>query len=265
MSALANLNRADVERVVREILLARMTGGAPSALGKHVGPTTDGKPVDALSGKQPANGKAPAAKPADGKPNPLVVNISARHCHLTPEHVKILFGQDDLTPAKWLYQDGFYAAEETVTIFGPRRRMIPNVRVLGPCRGDSQVELAFTDGISLGIDLPVRISGDVKGTPGCVLVGPKGVVDLREGVIRAMRHVHMGPADLAYYGCKNGDKVHLRIESKGCTTVLEDLVVRAGDNIKLEVHLDTDEGNAVDLDHASKVELYVPKSCKCEH
>jgi propanediol utilization protein len=260
MSALANLNRADVETVVREVLLARLTGGAPSALGKHIGPTSDGRPVDALSGAGAGPGKA-----AEGKPNPLVVNISARHCHLTPEHVKVLFGKDDLTPTKDLYQGGFYAAEETLTIFGPRRRMIPNVRVLGPCRGDSQVELAFTDGISLGIDLPVRISGDVQGTPGCVLVGPKGVVELKQGVIRAMRHVHMGPADLAYYGCKNGDTVHLRVESKGCTTVLEDLVVRAGDKIKLEVHLDTDEGNAVNLEHATKVELYKPKSCACSH
>ncbi len=269
MTALANLNRADVERVVREVLLARLNGGAPSAIGKHVGPTTDGKPVDALAGASPKGqsigGAASHGKSADGKPHPLVVNISARHCHLTPEHVKILFGQDDLTPSKWLYQDGYYAAEETVTIFGPRRRMIPNVRVLGPCRGDSQVELAFTDGISLGIDLPVRISGDVKGAPGCVLVGPKGVVDLNQGVIRAMRHVHMGPADLAHFGCKNGDKVHLRVESKGCTTILEDLVVRAADKIKLEVHLDTDEGNAIDLEHATKVELFVPHACACSH
>ncbi|HEX6987395.1 MAG TPA: phosphate propanoyltransferase [Planctomycetaceae bacterium] len=260
MSSLANLSRADVEKVVREVRLARLTGGAPAELGKHVGPTTEGPPVDSLAARGGANGRT-----AEDKPNPLVVNISARHCHLTPEHVKILFGQDDLTPAKWLYQEGFYAAEETVTIFGPRRRMIPNVRVLGPCRGDSQVELAFTDGISLGIDLPVRISGDVQGTPGCVLVGPKGVVELKQGVIRAMRHVHMGPADLAYYGCKNGDKVHLRVESPGCTAVLEDLVVRAGDKIKLEVHLDTDEGNAVDLEHATKVELYKPKACACAH
>ena len=228
--------RQAVEQVVREVLLARLGVSANSN-----------------------------AAHANGKPNPLVVNISARHCHLTKEHVKILFGQDDLTPAKWLYQDGYYAAEESVTIFGPRRRMIPNVRVLGPCRPDSQVELAFTDGISLGIDLPVRISGDVQGTPGCVLVGPKGVVDLDQGVIRAMRHVHMGPADCAHYGVKNGDTMQLRVQSDGCTTLLEDLTVRAGENIKLEVHLDTDEGNAIDLEHAARVELLKPTACACEH
>ena len=129
--------------------------------------------------------------------------------------------------------------------------MLPNVRVLGPCRGDSQVELAFTDGISLGIDVPVRISGDLQGTPGCVLVGPAGVVELKFGVIRAMRHVHMGPADLEYYKVADGDRMHLRVVSPGCLGVLEDVAVRAGEKIKLEVHIDTDEGNALDLEHAT--------------
>jgi propanediol utilization protein len=199
------------------------------------------------------------------KPNPLVVNISARHIHLTDEHVETLFGQGaTLTPEKHLYQEGYYAAEETVAVVGPRRRMIPNVRVLGPCRDDSQVELAFTDGISLGIDLPVRISGNIQGTPGCVLVGPKGVVDLNQGVIRAMRHVHMGLADLEYYGVSNGEIMNLRVESPGCTTVLEGLIIRAADNIKLEIHLDTDEGNAINLDNAIRVELKKPEVCRCQ-
>lgn len=223
------ISRADVERVVRQVLL------------KHLSPG-DSRP----------------------KPNPLVVNISARHCHLTEEHVEILFGKGHtLTPTKWLYQDGFYAAEETVAIVGPRRRMLPEVRVLGPCRGDSQVELAFTDSISLGLDIPVRISGDVQGTPGCLIVGPKGSLELHQGVIRAMRHVHMGPADLEYYGVKNGDAMNLRVESPGCTTTLENLVVRAGENIKLEVHLDTDEGNAINLTAATKVELLKSRNHEC--
>ena len=128
---------------------------------------------------------------AAAKPE-LVVSISARHVHLTDEHVEILFGAGHtLTPMKPLYQDGFYAAEETVMVVGPRRRMLPTVRILGPTRTLSQVELAFTDSISLGIDAPVRHSGQIDGTPGCVLVGPKGVVELKEGVIRAARHVHM--------------------------------------------------------------------------
>ena len=100
-------------------------------------------------------------------PNPLVVNISARHVHLTQEHLETLFGRgSQLEIQKDLYQEGYFAAKQTVAVVGPRRRMIPEVRVLGPCRPESQVELAFTDGISLGIDLPVRCSGDIKGTPG---------------------------------------------------------------------------------------------------
>ena len=203
-------------------------------------------------------------KPA-GQPNPLVVNISARHAHLTQEHVEVLFGKGrTLTPMKDLYQTGYFAAEETVMVVGPRKRMLPNVRVLGPCRGDSQVELAFTDSISLGLDVPVRISGDIANTPGCVLVGPAGVVELDYGVIRAMRHVHMGPADLAHFGVKSGDLMHLRIESPGCTTTLEDVLVRGGDDpLKLEVHLDTDEGNAVNLTAATHVELKAAAGCQC--
>lgn len=224
------IQRPDIERIVR------------SVLAKHIGGTA-----------------APA------KPNPLVVNISARHVHLSEEHVEVLFGKGaQLEVHKDLYQDGYFAAKQTVAIVGPRRRMLPEVRVLGPCR-PSQVELAFTDGVSLGIDLPVRVSGDHRDTPGCILVGPAGTLELKSGVIRAMRHVHMGPADLEFYKVKNGDAMHLRVESPGCTTVLEDLVVRAGDDIKLEVHIDTDEGNAIDLDHASDVQLIKPHACGCQH
>lgn len=185
----------------------------------------------------------------------LVVSISARHLHLTDEHVETLFGKGQtLTVHKPLFQDGFFAAEQTVMVVGPRRRMLPAVRVLGPTRPHSQVELAFTDAISLGIDVPVRASGKVEGTPGCVLVGPAGVVELKQGVIRAERHVHMSLGDAEYYGVKNGDRMSLRIDSS-CSVVLRDLLVRADATSKLEVHLDTDEGNAADLDHAAGVEL----------
>lgn len=251
----ATLNPADVERVVRDVLSRHLGHRAAAAA------AGDGIPV--LRSAEPV-AAVPVA--AAAKRNPLVVNISARHVHLTQEHVEILFGPGaKLTPEKDLYQDGYYAAKETVAVVGPRRRMLPNVRVLGPCRPDSQVELAFTDGISLGIELPVRISGDVKGTPGCVLMGPHGVVELKQGVIRAMRHVHMGPEDLEYYGVKDGDHINLRVESPGCTTVLEELAVRAGKGIKLEVHLDTDEGNAVNLEKATKVELVKAEPCQCKH
>jgi propanediol utilization protein len=189
-----------------------------------------------------------------GKPN-LVVSVSARHVHLTDQDVETLFGAGHkLTVAKDLYQDGYFAAEETVMVVGPRRRMLPTVRILGPTRPESQVELAFTDGISLGIDLPTRASGNVAASPGCVLVGPKGVVELKQGVIRAERHIHMGPADAEFYGVKDKDHMSLRVTS-GCPTTFHNLLVRVGKKIKLEVHLDTDEGNACDIDHAARVEL----------
>ena len=195
----------------------------------------------------------------------LVISISARHAHLTDEHVEVLFGAGHtLTPMKDLYQDGFYAAEETVMVVGPRRRMLPAVRILGPTRSYSQVELAFTDGISLGIDLPVRASGKIEGTPGCVLVGPKGVVDLSQGVIRAERHVHMNQDHARSLGVSNGDRMNLKITSS-CSVILEDLLVRADETSKLEVHLDTDEGNAIDLDHATYVELVKQQGpCRCQ-
>jgi putative phosphotransacetylase len=210
---------------------------------------------NALTHHLHGNGQA-AAAPAKAGPSPLVVNISARHCHVTQTDLERLFGRGaKLTMHKPLYQDGFFAANETVTIVGPRHRIIPNLRILGPCRDHSQVELAFTDAISLGIDVPVRKSGDHRDAPGCYLLGPAGMIELPTGVIRHERHVHMGPADAQAYGVKDGDRLNLRIKGT-CAAVLEDLLVRLAPKSKLEVHLDTDEGNAVDLAHATKVELF---------
>lgn len=218
--SVATLDRTSVERLVR------------SALERHF----------------PTNGKP--AKPR------LVVNVSARHCHVTQQDLERLFGEGhQLTPFKWLYQDGFFAAEETVTLIGPRHRLIQNLRILGPCRDHSQVELAFTDAIAVGLDVPVRKSGDHRDSPGCYLMGPKGMIELERGVIRHERHVHIGPTDAAFYGVGDGDRLKLRIKST-CSAVLEDLLVRLAPSSKLEVHLDTDEGNAVDLTRATKVELF---------
>jgi propanediol utilization protein len=184
-----------------------------------------------------------------------VVNISARHCHLKQEDVDILFGKGyQLTELKRLYQSTDFAANETVAVVGPRQRIIPGVRILGPCRKFSQVELSFTDSISLGIDIPVKLSGDIEGTPGCLLIGPKGSIVMPNGVIRAERHVHMGPKDCEHYGVKHLDRMNLRIEGS-CPTTLEGLLVRMNPDWKLEVHLDTDEANASDLSHATKVTL----------
>ncbi len=220
--SLQTLSRNAVEQIVREVVLKR-AGAACSA--------------------------TPPRQPE------LVVSISARHVHLTDEHVRVLFGKDRLTKMKDLYQTGFFAAEETVMVVGPRKRMLPTVRILGPTRKETQVELAFTDAISLGIDPPVRESGHLVGTPACALVGPKGVIQLDRGVIRAERHVHMCPADAAFYGVRDKDRMKLRVSADGCTTTFENVLVRIGEGLKLEVHLDTDEGNAADLEHADKVEL----------
>src|SRR5271165_3221140 len=144
--------------------------------------------------------------------DPLVVNISARHCHLTPEAVETLFGEGhQLQVHKWLYQEGQFAAKETLTLIGPRSRVISNLRILGPCRNFNQVELAYTDAVALGFDIPLRLSGNIRDTPGGMLMGPNGFFEMQEGVIRAARHVHMSPANADFYSVKNGDKMRLKI------------------------------------------------------
>ena len=230
MSA-AVLDRGLVERLVREAVGRRVNGHARAPEAQVREPGRNGVPK-------------------------LVVNVSARHCHVTQEDLERLFGKGHkLTPYKALYQDGFFAAEETVTIVGPRQRMISGLRILGPCRDHSQVELAFSDAIQLGLQPPVRKSSDHRDSPGAYLMGPAGMIRLERGVIRHERHVHMGPADAAYYGVKDGDRLHLRVRSD-CSAVLEDLLVRLAPAAKLEVHIDTDEGNAVNLAKATKVELF---------
>jgi propanediol utilization protein len=203
------------------------------------------------------------ARPAAYVPK-LVVNSSARHVHLKQESLERLFGRGyRLTAERRLYQEHDFAAAETVAVVGPRRRILPSVRILGPCRDYDQVELAFTDGIALGIALPVRRSGDHRDTPGCYLVGPAGMIELQSGVIRAERHVHMSDADAQHYGVKHGDRMSLRIVST-CSMLLEGLLVRADPRYKLEVHIDTDEANACDLEHATQFELLKPASgCRC--
>ena len=188
-------------------------------------------------------------------PNPLVVNVSARHVHLTQEAVDALFGKGyQLTVHKWLYQEGQFAAKESVTLIGPRSRIISNLRILGPCRSDNQVELALTDARALGFDIPIRNSGDVKGTPGCMLMGPAGFYELDHGVIRAARHIHMSPADAQFYGVKDKDYMNLKVYGEN-PIVFEKLLCRVAKELRLEVHIDTDEGNACDLGAGSICEL----------
>lgn len=188
-------------------------------------------------------------------PNPLVVNVSARHCHLTQEAVEALFGKGHkLQVHKWLYQDGQFAAKETVTLIGPRSRVISNLRILGPCRTLNQVELAYTDAIALGFEIPLRISGDIRGTVGGMLMGPAGFFEMKEGVIRALRHVHMHPDDAAFYGVKAGEAMRLKIGGP-CAITLDQMLCRVDPSFKLEVHIDTDEGNACNLQPGTPCEL----------
>ena len=188
-------------------------------------------------------------------PNALLVNVSARHCHLSPQAVEALFGPGhNLTPMKWLYQEGAYAAKETVTLIGPRSRVISNLRILGPCRDMNQIELAFTDAIALGFDIPVRMSGEIAGTPGCMLMGPNGYFEMNEGVIRAAPHVHMHPDDAAYYDVKHKDIIGMRVHGP-LETTFGNMLVRVDPSFKLEVHIDTDEGNACGLKSDTFCEL----------
>lgn len=231
----SRLSRPEVERLVREVLTQRLRGqiNPPPATERH----------------------AAVPSRAGGPPHPLVVNVSARHMHVTQADLEALFGAGaKLTKLKDLYQKGEFASEQLVTIVGPRQRIIPNVRILGPMRDYSQIELSYTDGIYLGIDLPLRISGNHEGTPGCVVMGPKGAITLPRGVIRAERHVHVSKEDMAYYGVNDGDYMKLRIDGP-CGVTFDRVKVRFHPKVVLEVHIDTDEGNACDLDSATHIEL----------
>ena len=186
----------------------------------------------------------------------LVVNSSARHMHISPENLETLFGKGaKLTVHKMLYQEGQFASEQTVTLIGPRRRVIPSMRILGPCRNLTQIELALTDAVQLGMDIPVRMSGDIQGTPGGYVMGPKGMLEMKDGIIRAARHVHMSPSDAKFYGVKHLDRITMKVASPMCNTRFDELIVRVDPSFKLEVHMDTDEANACDLERATKVEL----------
>ena len=185
----------------------------------------------------------------------LVVNISARHMHIAQADLETLFGPGtELTVYRWLYQPGEFAAEQRVTVLGPRRRMIENVRILGPTRNYSQVEVSNTDAVALGIAAPCVPSGKTDGSPGCLVLGPKGMIELNQGVIRAERHVHMSPADAESYGFVDGQYVKLRVASD-CAATFENVRCRVDPKVLLEVHVDTDEGNACNLINATGVEL----------
>jgi len=171
------------------------------------------------------------------------VGVSARHIHLTQEHVEALFGEGYQLTKKKDLMGGQYACNETVTIVGLKLRAIENVRVLGPVRKASQVEISATDAMKLGIAAPIRESGNIAGSAPIAVVGPKGVLYLKEGCIIAMRHIHMSPADAMAAGVKDGDIVSVKADNER-GTVFNQVKIRVNDKFTLEMHIDTDEANA---------------------
>ncbi|OEH84784.1 propanediol utilization protein [Desulfuribacillus stibiiarsenatis] len=182
------------------------------------------------------------------------VGISNRHIHLSDREVAILFGDDhELTPFKPLSQPAQYAAEETVTIKGPKG-FIEKVRVLGPTRRQTQIEISRTDCFTLGINPPVRDSGDVEGSAGLEIIGPNGSVHIDEGVIIAQRHIHMHTKDAENYGLEDKDRVFVKTGGDR-SIIFENVLIRVSDKFSLEFHVDTDEGNAASLKNGQLVEI----------
>ena len=176
--------------------------------------------------------------------NKILVETSARHVHLTEEHIEILIGKGHtLTHKKDLSQPGQYACEERCTIVGPKKS-IPNVIILGPARPASQVEVSFTDARTLGVEAPVRESGDIKGSAGCKIVGPEGEIESAEGVIVAKRQIHLTPADAEAFGVADKQIVSVKIENDSRSTVFGDVVCRVSPKFAPAMHIDTDEANA---------------------
>jgi len=184
----------------------------------------------------------------------VLVEISAHHVHVSEADLEILFGKGHkLTNKKDLSQPGQFACEERVTVVGPKRE-IKGVSILGPCRPQTQVEISLTEARSIGVTVPIRESGDLKGSAGCKLVGPCGEVEITEGVIAAKRHIHMTPEDAEKYGIVDKQIVSVKIPTEGRALVFDDVVARVSPSYALAMHLDTDEANAA----------AIPGSCEGE-
>ncbi len=177
----------------------------------------------------------------------ILVEISARHCHLSDADLEVLFGEGHkLHNIKELSQPGQYATEERVSIKGPKGQM-DRVIVLGPTRNSTQVEVSATDARSLGINAPIRMSGDIETSAGCTLIGPAGEIELEKGVIIAKRHIHATPKEASEFGIKDGDIVSVRIDTQERSLTFDDVAVRVNPNFSAAMHIDTDEGNAANV------------------
>ena len=184
------------------------------------------------------------------------VGVSARHCHLSKNDLETLFGVGyELQVLRMLKQPDQFAAKETVTLVGPKRTLY-GVRILGPARSKTQVEISLTDGFSTGLKPPVKDSGKLDGTPGAVLVGPKGSVQLTQGIIAAARHIHVEPARAQAIGIKDQQRVKVRVNTaNGRSLVFDNVLVRSGSAHLSEFHVDTDEANAAGLRNGDEVEV----------
>ena len=179
--------------------------------------------------------------------NKVLVETSARHVHVTREALDILFGEGyELTVKKMLSQPGQYASAERIDVVGPKKTL-SGVSILGPVRPETQVELSLTDARSIGIAAPVRESGQIAGSGACKLVGPKGEVEISEGVIVAKRHIHMTKADAAEFGVVDKQIVSVKVDSADRSLIFGDVVVRVSDSYALSMHIDTDESNAAGM------------------
>ena len=180
------------------------------------------------------------------------VGVSNRHIHLSQEHVEALFGPGYQLTKKKELMGGQFASNECCTIVGLKLRAIENVRVLGPARKSTQVEISSTDARKLGINVPVRESGDIKGSAPIAIVGPKGAIYCEEGCIVAARHIHMSPADATACGVSDGDYVSVKVDNERGTT-FNKVKIRVDDSFTLEMHIDTDEANASEIKQGDKV------------
>jgi putative phosphotransacetylase len=184
----------------------------------------------------------------------IPAGVSGRHLHVSREHLNVLYGEGyQLHPVKDLSQPGQFACQETVDIVGPKGSF-KNVRILGPERKKTQIEVALTDAIKLGVKPPVRDSGDLAASPGVTIVGPQGSVILEEGVIAAKRHIHMTPADAEIFGVNDKDIVKVRLDGERAL-IFDEVLIRVNDQFKLEMHIDTDEGNAAMVKTGDLVEI----------
>ena len=193
-------------------------------------------------------------KSSSGEGYLVPIGVSARHIHLTQEHVETLFGEGYQLTKKKELMGGQFASNERVTIVGLKLRAIENVRVLGPVRKQTQVEISATDAISLGVNAPIRESGNVAGSAPIAVIGPKGAIYLNEGCIIAKRHIHMAPGDAMAAGVHDGDIVSVKADNER-GTVFNNVQIRVDDSFTLEMHIDTDEANAAKIKTGDTVRI----------